>query len=85
VGELKSHLNQEPNDRLPDDMLHDWFLNPAIEGIDNGVVNRVPLFVNTAGSLRYRPDTATNADNFMLAADYVRTNTDLASMERVSD
>lgn len=83
--QLKTHLNQESNNRLTDDMLHDWFLNPAIEQTDNGVVNRAPLLVNTSGSLRYRPDAETHANNFVLAADYVRTNTDLASMEGANE
>jgi uncharacterized protein with NAD-binding domain and iron-sulfur cluster len=84
-AQLKTYLNQEPNNRLTDDMLHDWFLNPDIKATDDGVVNKAPLLVNTAGSLRSRPDAATNADNLVLAADYVRTNTDLASMEGANE
>jgi uncharacterized protein with NAD-binding domain and iron-sulfur cluster len=83
-AQLQTHLNQDTQ-RLTDDILYDWFLNPAIERTDGGVVNREPLLVNTAGSLRYRPDAATQIDNLVLASDYVRTNTDLASMEGANE
>lgn len=82
-AQVKSHLNTENEHRLSDDVLYDWFLDPAIvEHEDNeGVWNREPLLINTAGSLRYRPEADTEIANLFLAADYVRTNTDLATME----
>nr|WP_233340500.1 FAD-dependent oxidoreductase [Haloprofundus sp. MHR1] len=83
--QLKAHLNRNGTERLSDDVLVESFLNPAIEETDAGVVNREPLLVNTAGSLRYRPRAATELKNFLLSADYVRTNTDLASMESANE
>ena len=82
-AQLQSHLNTGSKKRLTDDLLYDWFLDPAIvEREDNtGVRNREPLLINTVGSLPYRPGAATEMDDLLLAADYVRTNTDLATME----
>ena len=84
-AQLKRHLNRNGEERLTDDDLVEWFLNPAIEETDAGVVNQEPLLVNTAGSLRYRPEAQTELSNFMVASDYVRTNTDLASMEAANE
>ena len=47
--------------------------------------NLEPLFINTVGSWRYRPDGVTDIINLMLASDYVRTNTDLATMEGANE
>jgi uncharacterized protein with NAD-binding domain and iron-sulfur cluster len=83
-AQLKTHLNTDTERRLTDDMLCDWFLDPAIVEHDDenaGVWNQEPLLINTVGSLQYRPEATTEMDNLLLAADYVRTNTDLATME----
>ncbi len=90
--QLKAHLNaDEP--RLTDDMLVDWFLDPAIVEIDDSsaatdgdvVENRSPLLINTVGSLRNRPPADVGVENLTLASDYVRTNSDLASMESANE
>lgn len=83
-AQLASHLNRGER-RLADDDLVDWFLNPAIEETGEGLENREPLLVNTAGSLRYRPEAGTELGNLVVAADYVRTETDLASMEGANE
>ena len=44
-----------------------------------------PLFINTVGSWLYRPNATTDIENLFLAADYVRTNTDLATMEGANE
>ncbi|WP_254521939.1 hydroxysqualene dehydroxylase [Natrinema caseinilyticum] len=82
--QLKNHLNG-PGERLRDDMLVDWFLDPAIVETENGVENRSPLLINTVGSLRNRPPADVAVDNLTLASDYVRTNADLASMESANE
>jgi len=41
--------------------------------------------VNTVNSYQYRPDSNTSIPNFFLASDFVRTTTDVASMEASSD
>jgi uncharacterized protein with NAD-binding domain and iron-sulfur cluster len=48
-------------------------------------INLEPLLVNTAGSWDHRPDAATRIENFVLASDYVRTYTDLATMEGANE
>jgi uncharacterized protein with NAD-binding domain and iron-sulfur cluster len=64
----------------------DWFLDPAIKFPSPGkVTNDEPLLVNTRGSLSSRPDAVTQISNFFLAADFVRTYTDLATMEGANE
>jgi uncharacterized protein with NAD-binding domain and iron-sulfur cluster len=84
LAQLDDHLETGSLDETD---LVDWFLDPAIEFGPDGVVdgNREPLLLNTVRSLRHRPDARTAADGFVLAADYVRTTTDLASMEGANE
>jgi uncharacterized protein with NAD-binding domain and iron-sulfur cluster len=48
-------------------------------------VNKEPLLVNTAGSWSDRPASTTALVNFFLAGDFVRTYTDLATMEGANE
>ena len=48
-------------------------------------VSLEPLFINTVGSHRFRPKADFGFDNFFLASDYVRTYTDLATMEGANE
>ena len=70
-----------------DETVAGWYLDPAIVEQEDGegVENRAPLLVNTVGSLRHRPPANPAAGNLYLAADYVRTETDLASMEAADE
>ena len=62
------------------------FLDPAIEFPNpSAATNAEPLLINTAGSWADRPDAATRIPNLLLAADYVRTHTDLATMEGANE
>jgi uncharacterized protein with NAD-binding domain and iron-sulfur cluster len=63
------------------------FVDPDIEWPNpTGVeMNLEPLLVNTAGSWASRPDAVTRIRDFFLAGDYVRTNTDLATMEAANE
>jgi hypothetical protein len=47
--------------------------------------NIEPLFINTANSWRLRPRAKTGIGNFFVASDYVRNNTDLATMEGANE
>ncbi len=82
--QLKIHLNRT-DDRLTDANLVDWYLDPAIVEQEGSVENREPLLVNMVGSWRYRPEARTEIGNLTVAADYVRTNTDLATMEAANE
>src|SRR3954447_12545791 len=81
-GQLKDHLNDDPQQELKEDNLVAWFVDPAIQFPNpTAVTNLEPLLINTAGSWADRPDAVTRVPNLFLASDYVRTNTDLATME----
>ncbi len=91
--QLKTHLNG-PDTRLSDDTLVDWFLDPSIVETDaesesartgDVVENRSPLLINTVGSLRNRPPADVTVPNLTIASEYVRTNSDLASMESADE
>jgi uncharacterized protein with NAD-binding domain and iron-sulfur cluster len=62
------------------------FLDPAIEFPNpTEAANLEPLLVNTSGSWADRPDAVTRVPNLFLASDYVRTYTDLATMEGANE
>jgi hypothetical protein len=54
-------------------------------GETGSLVNREPMLINTERSWADRPAAATTFDNLVLAGDYVRTETDFASMEAASE
>ena len=83
-AQMKAHLD-DPG-ALPDDLPHSWFLDPAIRFPRPGhAANDEPLLVNTVGSWAHRPDARTSVPNLFLASDYVRTTTDLATMEGANE
>jgi len=85
-GQLTDHLNDGPDPVLDERHVLAWFLDPAIQFPNpTQATNLEPLLINTAGSWADRPDAATAIPNLMLAADYVRTNTDLATMEGANE
>ena len=62
------------------------FLDPAIEFPNpTEAANLEPLLVNTANSWEDRPEAVTRIPNLFLASDYVRTHTDLATMEGANE
>jgi len=85
-AQLKAALNEEGVQQIEDDNLVAWFLDPDIL-LPNpaGVTNLEPLLVNVAGSLALRPEAHTEIGNLFLASDYVRTTTDLATMEAANE
>jgi uncharacterized protein with NAD-binding domain and iron-sulfur cluster len=80
-AQLKDHL-----DDLDDDNVVRAFLDPDIEFPNpTAAANLEPLLVNTANSWADRPDAVTRIPNLFLASDYVRTHTDLATMEGANE
>jgi uncharacterized protein with NAD-binding domain and iron-sulfur cluster len=84
--QLTNHLNREI-ERLTDEMILDWVLDPAIghDETTDRMTNASPLLINTVGSLWHRPRAGTRSRNLVLAADYVKTETDIASMESANE
>jgi uncharacterized protein with NAD-binding domain and iron-sulfur cluster len=84
--QLKAHLNDDDLPEIVDGNRVTAFLDTAIEWPNpNEATNAEPLLINTAGSWKWRPDAVTRIGNFFLAGDYVRTNTDLATMEGANE
>ncbi|WP_040406182.1 hydroxysqualene dehydroxylase [Amycolatopsis nigrescens] len=71
---------------LPDEIVHSVAVDPAITGHGTpAVANDEPLLINTPGSWQDRPTAVTGIRNLFLAADYVRTDIDLATMEGANE
>jgi uncharacterized protein with NAD-binding domain and iron-sulfur cluster len=80
--QLKLALNVEGNTVITDDMIEFWHIDgdikPEARAQDE---DAEPLLVNTINSWDLRPEAYTFIPNLFLASDYVRTYTDLATME----
>jgi uncharacterized protein with NAD-binding domain and iron-sulfur cluster len=81
-AQLVDHLNATYDPLLPGDQ-KDWFLDPSITF--PVAANSQPLLVNTICSWTKRPQATTEIRNLFLGADYVQTNTDLATMEGANE
>jgi uncharacterized protein with NAD-binding domain and iron-sulfur cluster len=84
--QLKESLDDDATRELEGVKVLSWFLDPSIVHPNpTEAANLEPLLVNTAGSWLDRPDAATKVPNLFLASDYVRTHTDLATMEGANE
>jgi uncharacterized protein with NAD-binding domain and iron-sulfur cluster len=84
--QLKKSLNVDGKEVLRDDMIVDWYLDKDIHLVQPHLeANREPFLVNRVDTWCKRPEAYTNIDNFFLASDYVRTFTDLATMEAANE
>jgi uncharacterized protein with NAD-binding domain and iron-sulfur cluster len=85
--QLKRSLNSDGRERLTDSNLRYWYLDsdlvPGSEG--RPLSNAEPLLVNYVNTWRLRPEAVTRIPNLFLASDYVRTHTDLATMEAANE
>jgi geranylgeranyl pyrophosphate synthase/uncharacterized protein with NAD-binding domain and iron-sulfur cluster len=86
--QLKRSVNGGGGEVLTDDNRAGWFLDPSIrpDAARSGrLQNLEPLLVNYVDTWRLRPEAVTVVPNLFLAADYVRTHTDLATMEGANE
>jgi uncharacterized protein with NAD-binding domain and iron-sulfur cluster len=82
-GQLVDHVD---DGSLDEGNVVTWFLDPAIVFPNpTRATNLEPLLVNTTGSWADRPDAVTRIPNLFLAADFVRTHSDLATMEGANE
>jgi uncharacterized protein with NAD-binding domain and iron-sulfur cluster len=81
--QLKRSLNVLGADVLEDEDLVHWYLDLDIDPLLR--TNAEPLFVNLVDTWRLRPRAVTAIPNLFLAADYVQTFTDLATMEAANE
>ena len=85
--QLKRSINVD-RELLRDEDLHSWFLDPDIRAsraYPRFLHNAEPLLVNLIDTWKLRPDATTAIPNLFLASDYVRTHTDLATMEGANE
>jgi uncharacterized protein with NAD-binding domain and iron-sulfur cluster len=83
-AQLKAGLNgRRPEEQvLTDDLLHSWHLDDDIDysaGLPPRNTSR--LLIHPPRSWALRPEAASTLPNLCFASDYVRTHTDIASME----
>jgi 15-cis-phytoene desaturase len=83
--QLRAAIRSAHGELLVDDDLVGWHLDDELAPHAGGVVNRAPLLVHPPGSWADRPDAATLLPNLVLAGDFVRTATDIASMEAANE
>ena len=97
-AQLEASLNSDGAKVLDSSMIEYYYLDSDIHDKETGkkalaekseakstLFNREPLLVNTVHSWTLRPNANSNIQNLFLAADYVRTNTDLATMEGANE
>jgi uncharacterized protein with NAD-binding domain and iron-sulfur cluster len=84
--QMKRSLIVNGESMLNDKMIHTWFIDRDIvfEG-DYFSRNTEPLLVNKVDTWRLRPESYCAIPNLFFAADYVRTHTDLATMEGANE
>ncbi|MDP1978306.1 FAD-dependent oxidoreductase [Undibacterium sp.] len=60
-------------------------IDPSLRWTEQGMQNDAPLFVNTAGSWAARPEVDIGISNLFVSGDFVRTATDVATMESANE
>lgn len=83
-AQLKKSLNSNGTELLSDENLHSFNLDDDIV-FGASMDNKEPLLVNTVNSWDLRPYAYTRIPNLFLASDYVKTYTDLATMEGANE
>jgi uncharacterized protein with NAD-binding domain and iron-sulfur cluster len=83
--QLKRSLNYGDVVLLKDEHLHSFSMDPDIRREEGTTANEEPLLVNLVDTWKLRPEAVTKIPNLFLASDYVRTFTDLATMEAANE
>jgi uncharacterized protein with NAD-binding domain and iron-sulfur cluster len=87
-AQLQASFNKNDEFCLDDDDVLGYYIDDAVAYDEKGKPkneNAMPILVNSVNSWHLRPTTQTNIDNLFLAGDYVKTNTDLATMEGANE
>lgn len=88
-AQMKAALNTDhgrADDVLRDELLHSWHLDADLD-YSHGLppINTNPLLVHPPGAWELRPEAGSAIANLALASDYVRTYTNLATMESANE
>lgn len=83
--QLKRSVNYGDVVKLKDEQLHSFSLDPSLSRHEGTTANEEPLLVNLVDTWKLRPEAVSKISNLFLAADYVRTYTDLATMESANE
>ena len=86
-NQIKRSVNVE-SELLRDDDLDSWYLDPDVvadPARPGFLMNTEPLLVNLTDTWALRPEATTAIPNLFLASDYVRTHTDVATMEAANE
>ena len=83
--QLKRSLNYGDIAILKDEQLHSFSLDPSLSRLAGTTANEEPLLVNLIDTWKLRPEAVSIIPNLFLASDYVRTYTDLATMEAANE
>lgn len=85
--QIEKSLNVDGNIVVDRSMVEFFYLDRDIKWDKKKYqnVDKEPLLVNNTNTWSLRPTASTNIENLYLAGDYVRTNTDLATMEGANE
>jgi 15-cis-phytoene desaturase len=78
-------LNVGGLQRIPASVPPNRMIDPNVIFNSHPSRNDAPLFINKVGTWARRPDNETPVRNLFLASDYVRTDTNLATMEAANE
>lgn len=79
------YLDHSLNEQAPPTTVDPAYTKVGATVVVPKLVNHEPLLVNTVNSWALRPEAHVGIPNLFLASDYVRTNTDLATMEGANE
>lgn len=88
-AQIRAHLKKTRSPgALDDDKIIDSYVDEDIKDpnpLEAERVNAEPLLINRKDSWKNRPQAYTKIENLFLASDYVRTYTDVATMEGANE